>query len=59
LLRRRQWFFESTIDGSTVTSGRMLPEIMSRFRAAAPIIEFMAQPFVQQNKPRKLPFMAF
>jgi uncharacterized protein (TIGR02453 family) len=59
LIRRRQWFFESTIDGPTVTSGRMLPEIMNRFRAAAPIIEFMAQPFVQQSKRRKLPFMTF
>jgi hypothetical protein len=37
----------------------MLPEIMNRFRAAAPIIEFMAQPFIQQSKRRKLPFMAF
>jgi uncharacterized protein (TIGR02453 family) len=59
LIRRRQWFFESTMEGPIVTSGRMLPEIMSRFRAAAPIVEFMAQPFVQPAKPRRLPFMAF
>jgi len=59
LIRRRQWFFESTCDASIVSSRRMLPEIVNRFRAAAPIIEFMAQPFVKQSRPRKLPFMAF
>jgi hypothetical protein len=37
----------------------MLPEIVSHFRAAAPFVEFLAQPFVQQTRPRKLPFMAF
>jgi uncharacterized protein (TIGR02453 family) len=59
LIRRKQWFVETTIDGAVVTSSRILPEIVSRFRAAAPMIEFLAQPFVQQSRPRKLPFMAF
>lgn len=59
LIRQHQWFLESTLDGSVTTSARMLHEIVSRFRAAAPMIEFLAQPFVQQSRPRKLPFMAF
>ena len=59
LIRRKQWFLESTIDGSLITSTRMLPEIINRFRAATPMIEFLNQPFVKENKPRKLPFMAF
>lgn len=59
LIRRKQWFVETTLDGKLVTSTRMLPEIVSRFRAAAPMIEFLAQPFVQRSRPRKLPFMAF
>ena len=59
LIRRKQWFLESTLTGDLITSPRMLPEIMTRFRAAAPMIEFLAQPFVKENKPRKLPFMAF
>jgi uncharacterized protein (TIGR02453 family) len=58
-LRRRQWFVESTMSGDVVTSARLLPEILLRFRAAAPMIEFLNQPFVQQSRPRKLPFMAF
>ena len=59
LIRRKQWFLENTLDGSAVTSSRMLPEIVSRFRAAAPMVEFLSQPFVKQSKPKKLPFMAF
>lgn len=59
LIRGKQWFFEHTLDGSIITTWRMLPEIVSHFRAAAPLIEFLAQPFVQQTRPRKLPFMAF
>src|SRR5579864_8193977 len=59
LISRKQWFLEGILDGATITSPRMRPEIVSRFRAAAPFIEFLSQPFVQSSRPRKLPFMAF
>jgi len=59
LIRRKQWFLESTLDGGVVTSARMLPEIINRFRAATPMLEFLNQPFVQERRPKKLPFMAF
>jgi len=59
LIRQKQWFLESTLGGSVVNSPRMLSEIASRFRAAMPMVEFLSQPFVQQTRPRKLPFMAF
>ncbi|HWY68429.1 MAG TPA: DUF2461 domain-containing protein [Terriglobales bacterium] len=59
LIRRKQWFLENTLDGDVTTSGRMLPEIINRFRAATPMLEFLIQPFVQERKPKKLPFMAF
>ena len=59
LIRRKQWFLESTLDGGVVTSGRMLQEIIDRFRASTPMLEFLNQPFVQERKPKKLPFMAF
>jgi hypothetical protein len=47
------------MSGGVVTSARLLPEILIRFRAAAPMIEFLNQPFVRPSRPRKLPFMAF
>ena len=59
LIRRKQWFLEDTLDGDVITSGRMLPEIINRFRAATPMLEFLNQPFVQERKLKKLPFMAF
>jgi uncharacterized protein (TIGR02453 family) len=59
LIRGKQWYMESTLDGAVITSPRMLSEIVARFRAAAPFIEFLSQPFVQTTRPRKLPFMAF
>jgi uncharacterized protein (TIGR02453 family) len=59
LLRRKQWFVESTLTSEVVTSPRILPEIIARFRSAAPLIEFLNQPFLEQSRPRKLPFMAF
>jgi uncharacterized protein (TIGR02453 family) len=59
LIRRKQWFLESTLEGGAVMSNRMLAEIVGRFRAAAPMVEFLTQPFVKSSKPKKLPFMAF
>jgi len=59
LIRRHQWFLETTLDGSLITSARMLPALVSRFRAANPMIEFLAQPFIHPSRPRRLPFMAF
>lgn len=59
LLRRRQWFVESVIDAQCVATVRLLPEIMARFRAAIPLVEFLNQPFMKQSGPKKMPFMAF
>jgi len=59
LLRRRQWFVEAVIEAQCVTTDRLLRELMTRFRAAIPFVEFLKQPFLKQSSPKKLPFMAF
>lgn len=59
LLRLKQWFLESTVDGSVATTPRLLDEIITRFRVVAPVVEFLNQPFVKPSGPRRLPFMAF
>ena len=59
LIRRKQWYLESTLNGDTVSSGRMLGEIVKGFRAAAPMVEFLSEPFVVKSRPKKLMFMAF
>lgn len=59
LLRRRQWHMEAVLPPMLVTDPRVIAEIMIRFRAIAPVIEFLNQPFVKRSAPRKMPFMAF
>jgi uncharacterized protein (TIGR02453 family) len=59
LIRGKQWFLESTVPASAVTSPRMLREIVSRFEAARPVVEFLNSPFLKPRTRRKLPFMAF
>lgn len=59
LLRHKQWYLESTLDGSIVTSPRLLPELAKHFEVMAPFIEFMNQALVQKRKPAKMMFAAF
>jgi uncharacterized protein (TIGR02453 family) len=59
LLRRRQWFMEAVMDPELASSPRMLPEILARFRVLTPVVEFLNQPFIRRNAPRKMPFMTF
>jgi uncharacterized protein (TIGR02453 family) len=59
LLRRRQWYMEAVLSPELVSTPSMLSEILTRFRAVTPVIEFLNQPFIKRNAPRKLPFMAF
>jgi uncharacterized protein (TIGR02453 family) len=59
LLRRKQWYLEAILDVRLVTSPRILPELARRFEIMAPFVEFMNQPFVQKQKPRKMPFSVF
>jgi uncharacterized protein (DUF2461 family) len=59
LLRRRQWFMEAVLGPELASGPRMLPEILSRFRALTPVVEFLNQPFIRRSAPRKMPFMAF
>jgi len=59
LLRRKQWYLEAIVDVRLVTSPRILPELVKRFEIMAPFVEFMNQPFVQKQKPRKMPFSIF
>jgi uncharacterized protein (TIGR02453 family) len=58
-LLKYKWIgMEHVLPPAAVTSPRMMGEIAGRFRALAPMVEFLNQPF--HLKPRKtLPFMAF
>ena len=50
LLRRKQWYLEDTVDARLVTTPRLLPELVKRFRAMTPFVEFMNSAFAQKKK---------
>lgn len=59
LLRHKQWYLENTIDARTITSARLLPELVKHFAMMAPMIEFLNQAIAQKRKPQKMMFAAF
>lgn len=59
LLRSKQWYLEKTVDGSILTSPKLLPELAKHFEVMAPFIEFMNQAQAQKRKPAKMMFAAF
>jgi uncharacterized protein (TIGR02453 family) len=59
LLRRKQWYLESTLDIGLLSTPRVVPELAKRFAVMAPMVEFLNRPFAQKEKRKKMPFMAF
>ena len=59
LLRKKQWYLESTLDICLLTTSRAVPELAKRFALMAPMVEFLNRPFVHTEKRKKMPFMAF
>lgn len=51
LIRKKDWILFVSLDPAFATSTELLPEIVSRFRAAAPVLEHLNTPL----RPRKLP----
>ncbi len=56
LLRNKQWYLENTLDIRTVTSSKLLPELVKHFEMMAPMVEFMNQALTQKRKPQKMMF---
>lgn len=59
LLRRKQWYLESTFDIGLLTTPRVVPELAKRFAVMAPMVEFLNRPFAQKKAPKKMLFMGF
>src|SRR6478752_1938048 len=45
MLRQKQWYLESTLPISVLTTPRIVPELARRFALMAPMVEFMNRPF--------------
>ncbi len=59
LLRRKQWYLESTLDIGLLTTPRVVPELAKRFAVMAPMVEFLNRAFAQKKAPKKMMFMGF
>ena len=59
LLRRKQWYLESTLDIGLLTTPRIVPELAKRFAVMAPMVEFLNRAFAQKKAPKKMMFMGF
>jgi len=51
LIRMKQWLYWVELDVKLATSPRLLPELVKRFRAAAPMIAMLNAP-LQVNAPK-------
>ena len=57
LIRMKQWLYWVELDAKLATTPRLLPELVKRFRAAAPVIAMLNAPLrkTRQNRPALLP----
>ena len=51
LIRMKQWLYWVELDTKIATTSRLLPELVKRFRAAAPVIEMLNAP-LRKNAPK-------
>jgi len=51
LLRMKQWLYWVELDVKLATTPRLLPELVKRFRAAAPVIEMLNAPLARAPRP--------
>ena len=59
LIRGKQWYVECVLPARALLQPDAAKEISQRFRAAAPLVEFMNQPLVARSKKRPLEDLMF
>jgi uncharacterized protein (TIGR02453 family) len=60
LLRGKGWGFEALLPARLVTTPKLVPEIVKRFRVMTPFLDFMNRPLIQRtHKPKRMLFSVF
>ncbi|MGH9582119.1 MAG: DUF2461 domain-containing protein [Bryobacteraceae bacterium] len=54
LIKKKDWLLEATLDPDLATTPRLFREIADRFRAMAPLIEFLNRPLLARRPTREL-----
>jgi uncharacterized protein (TIGR02453 family) len=52
LIKKKDWTRYVMLDGSLATTGKLYGEVLNRFRAMAPFIEYLNRPLVGRKPPR-------
>jgi uncharacterized protein (TIGR02453 family) len=50
LIRHRQWLWDVTLDASLATTPGIYDEVISRFRAMIPVVDFLNEPLVSRKE---------
>jgi uncharacterized protein (TIGR02453 family) len=53
LIKKKDWILDIALDSSVATTPKLYREILDRFRAMAPLIEFLNRPLVGRKPPRE------
>jgi uncharacterized protein (TIGR02453 family) len=54
LIRKKDWILDTTLDAALTTTPVLYQEIADRFRAMAPLIEFLNRPLMARRPAQKL-----
>jgi len=50
LIKKKDWFLDASIDPGIATTPKLYPAIVERFRAMAPLIEYLNRPLLTRKK---------
>ena len=53
-IKMKDWTLGTTLDGSLATSPKLYGEILDRFRAMAPLVDYLDRPLLARRPPRDL-----
>jgi uncharacterized protein (TIGR02453 family) len=53
-IKKKDWILDSSLDPSLATSPKLYGEILERFRAMAPLIEYLNRPLLARKPPKDL-----
>ena len=52
LIKKKDWIFDVSLEPKLATTPKLFREIMDRFRAMAPLIEYLNRPLIRRKPPR-------
>jgi uncharacterized protein (TIGR02453 family) len=56
LIRRKQWAWGTELEAALALTPKILPEVVKRFEAVAPLVEFLNEPFLVRKPRREMYF---